>query len=109
LLVLGLAACRSAEQQENVDNSTPAAASSPDETKSASDTQQAPVVMKNKAGEMVVVSPSPPPADGKRPDLVISNKRINFGRRPQGRSLAGAISIKNLGNSELKIAAVEPS
>ena len=43
------------------------------------------------------------------PKLVVSDKKIDFGKQPQGKTLVRAIVVKNGGRAALKIESVVPS
>ena len=53
-------------------------------------------------------APTSQPA-GTAPKLFVPKTVIDFGKQPKEKSLARTFVIKNTGNAELKIAAVEPS
>ena len=53
------------------------------------------------AGQLVPSGPSP--------KLVVPAAKIDFGKQPQGKSIARTITIRNAGKAPLNIAAVEPS
>ena len=58
------------------------------------------------------VSTGPPAqaaSSGPAPKLVVPAMKIDFGKQPQSKSLARAITIRNGGKAPLNIAAVEPS
>lgn len=48
-------------------------------------------------------------AAGQAPKLVVSDKRLNFGKQPQDKSMVRAIPIKNGGLGLLNIESVTPS
>jgi hypothetical protein len=54
-------------------------------------------------------TPASQPAGGTNPKLFVPKTVIDFGKQPKQKSLARTFVIKNTGNAELKIDAVEPS
>ena len=52
---------------------------------------------------------SRPAAGGATPKLFVPKTVLDFGKQPKEKSLARTFVIKNTGNAELKIDAVEPS
>jgi hypothetical protein len=75
-------------------------------------------------GTAPAVQPVPPPtlgsdvsrntsasadANARAPKLVVSGKKIDFGKQPQNKTLVRAIVVKNGGRADLKIDSVVPS
>ena len=74
-------------------------------------------------GTPPAVQPIPPPtlgsdaarnktstdANARAPKLVVSDKKIDFGKQPQNKSLVRTIVVKNGGRADLKIDSVVPS
>jgi hypothetical protein len=54
-------------------------------------------------------TPTSQTAGGGAPKLFVPKTVIDFGKQPKEKSLSRTFVIKNTGNAELKIAAVEPS
>ncbi len=54
-------------------------------------------------------TPASLPAQGAKPRLYVPKYVIDFGKQPKEKSLARTFVIRNNGNAELKIEAVEPS
>ena len=50
-----------------------------------------------------------PPANGRAPKLVVPEKKIDYGKQPQGKEMVRAIVIKNGGLADLNIESVVPS
>jgi hypothetical protein len=127
VLVTLMAAC--SRQQENANNSTapsspvaqngtvPAnseASSPPVAAPSAqpalTPAEGAKVETDKAALPKVSAGPAAQPApSGPSPKLVVPAKKVDFGKQPQSKSLARAITIRNGGKAPLKIDAVEPS
>lgn len=112
--VLLASSCRAPEDdtQASSANSNTAATTAPP----AASQDPAPVV-----GQLATEPPPPPkqvaapvsapaPAlNGPPPKLVVPTKRIDFGLQPQNRSVTKAFTIRNDGEGELQISAVQPS
>ena len=60
-------------------------------------------------GSADAASPAPAASNGPAPKLVVSDKKIDFGKQPQEKTLVRAIVVKNGGRAELKIDSVVPS
>ncbi len=91
--------------------------SSPPEESSAEHPQQTPVQAEKNPAPVTTtpaaVTSAPPTivssATGPQPKLFIPIKKIDFGRQRAGKSLVRTITVKNIGEAELKIESVVPS
>ena len=61
------------------------------------------------SGNADAANAAPAAANGPAPKLVVSDKKIDFGKQPQEKTLVRAIVVKNGGRAELKIDSVVPS
>ena len=64
---------------------------------------------KSAAGRNPNAANPSPTGTGQAPKLVLSDKKLDFGKQPQGKALVRAIVIKNGGLADLNIESVVPS
>jgi hypothetical protein len=115
--VLLAASCRAPEDdtQASSTNSNSSAASAVEPAQVQPSQNPAPVV-----GQLatdppaakqtpVAAIPPPPPTNGPNPKLVVPAKRIDFGSQPQNRTVTKTFTIRNEGEGDLQISAVQPS
>jgi hypothetical protein len=91
----------SAPQAPIAETSPPAAAPTPDQPK----VQQIPPPPDPAAKPAAAAGPGA----ARAPKLVAPEKKLDFGKQPQDKSLVRAISIKNGGRADLNIESVAPS
>ena len=61
------------------------------------------------ANSNAAIAPAAPVVNPSAPKLVVSAKKIDFGKQPQDKTLVRAIIVKNGGREDLKIESVVPS
>ena len=119
LLTVLMAACSAPEDSNSTNNNS--AVPSPQNRPQTTDVSTAPVTPEpQQTGQLPPVKlpepttanrnpPAPQPSTGGAPKLVVPKTVIDFGKQAKEKSLARTIALKNTGNAELKIEAVEPS
>jgi hypothetical protein len=72
----------------------------------------APPIAENPSGAAnanAAIAPASAAGNARAPKLVVSTKKIDFGKQPQDKTLVRAIVVKNGGREDLKIESVVPS
>jgi hypothetical protein len=107
-----------APQQANSNSSQqPQVAQSPAPSGTPLAVQPMPPPVPKAAGDTTKPAEKPPAernantaaANARAPKLVAPDKKINFGKQPQDKTLVRAIAIRNGGREDLKIESVAPS
>jgi len=70
--------------------------------------QSAPVPTAAKTAETSAKSGEKAAPAGKAPKLLVPEKKLDFGKQPQDKTIARTFRVKNVGNADLNIESVTP-